>query len=103
MEDDRSSSWPLFEQSARDLAAKLGDSPKAEAAGMAREARELALVFKSWEKARPENTTRIARIRELFELNRRAMDFMSKQARASVPTPAGGTSAKTPPSSRRTR
>jgi hypothetical protein len=78
-ESNSNSSAPLFHQSAVDLASKLGAIPTAEAAGMAREARELATTFHSWASQRPENTARIARIRELFDLNRRAMDFLAQR------------------------
>lgn len=71
------SSAPLFHESAVDLATKLGVIPTAEAAGMAREARELAQVFQAWSTQRPENSARIARIQQLFDLHRRAMDFLA--------------------------
>lgn len=79
MSDDRSTSWPLFRESAVDLATKLAAIPTAEAAGMAREARELARIFLTWETKKPENEARIARIRQLFELNRRVMDFLARR------------------------
>jgi len=78
-ESTSSSSAPLFHESAVDLATKLATIPTAEAAGMAREARELAIVFHSWATHKPENATRIARIRELFDLNRRAMAFLAQR------------------------
>ncbi len=79
MSEDRSTSWPLFRASAVDLAAKLGEIPTAEAASMAHEARDLAQIFLDWETKKPENDTRIARIRQLFDLNRRVMDFLAKR------------------------
>lgn len=79
MTEDRSRSWPLFRESATDLATKLATIQTAEAAGMAREARELAQVFLEWETKKPENPARIARIQQLFELNRRVMDFLAKR------------------------
>jgi hypothetical protein len=82
MTEDRSSSWPLFRDSAADLAAKLAEIPTAEAASMAHEARELATVFQAWETKKPENEARIARIRQLFDLNRRVMDFLAKRKSA---------------------
>ncbi len=82
MSDDRSTSWPLFRESAIDLATKLAEIPTAEAAGMAHEARDLAGIFLSWDTKKPENDARIARIRQLFELNRRVMDFLAKRKSA---------------------
>ena len=84
MSEDRSTSWPLFRESAVDLATKLAEIPTAEAASMAHEARELAQVFLAWETKKPENDTRIARIRQLFDLNRRVMDFLAKRKSAPV-------------------
>ncbi len=81
MADQGTSSWALFRQSAEDLANKLAEHPQMEAQQMAREARELVGVFATWNAARPENEVRIATIHRLFDLNRRAMDFLSRQAR----------------------
>jgi len=91
--EDRSTSWALFRQSAEDLAVRLAEVAQPDAQKMAREARELAEVFREWERARPTNETRIAAIQTLFTLNRRAMDYLSKQGR--------GSSSSGPPSSRR--
>jgi hypothetical protein len=82
MSEDRSSSVDLFRQSALDLAQKLSEIGTAEAMGMAREARELAETFKGWEKKKPENDVRIAKIQQLFALNRRVMDFLSQRTKA---------------------
>ncbi len=79
MSEDSSSSVPLFHESAVDLATRLSAIPTAEAAGMAREARELAQAFKSWATHKPEHSARIARIQQLFDLNRRAMDFLAQR------------------------
>jgi len=51
---------------------------------MAHEARELARVFLSGDTKKPENEARIARIRQLFDLNRRVMDFLAKRKSAPV-------------------
>jgi hypothetical protein len=87
MSDDRSSSSPLFHDSAVDLATKLSEIRTAEAAGMAREARDLAQVFESWQSKRPENDVRIARIQQLFDLHRRAMDFLARRKSGPIPPP----------------
>ncbi len=77
MADDKSTSVALFRQSALDLNEKLSEIGTAESMTMAREARELADTFKAWEKTKPENTARIAKIQQLFALNRRVMDFLA--------------------------
>ena len=79
MSEDTSSSVPLFHESAVDLAAKLAAIPTAEAAGMAREARDLAQAFKSWASQKPEHSVRTARIQQLFDLHRRAMDYLAQR------------------------
>ncbi len=89
--EEKSSSWSMFLQSANDLAVKLNDHPSAEAVMMKREARELANVFQSWESKRPANEARVAAIQQLFDLNRRVMDFVASQRQPR----------STPPSSRR--
>jgi len=82
MPDDRSTSVALFRQSALDLGQKLAEIGTAEAMTMAREARELAETFRAWESARPENAARIAKIQQLFALNRRVMDFLALRNKA---------------------
>lgn len=80
--EDKSSSIPLFRKSAEDLARKLADIGTAESMSMAREARELTETFRSWEKSRPDNNVRIARIQQLFALNRKAMDYLAQRNKA---------------------
>jgi hypothetical protein len=80
--DPKSNSVPLFRQSAEDLAAKLAEIGTAESMSMAREARDLASTFRGWEKARPTNDVRIASIQQLFNLNRRVMDFLALRNKA---------------------
>jgi hypothetical protein len=77
--EDRSNSWPLFQQSAEDLREKLSEIGTAEAMALAREARILAETFHSWDAKRPENAARIAAIQQLFSLNRRVMDFLTQR------------------------
>jgi hypothetical protein len=81
MPEDKSNSCALFRQSAEDLVTRLSEVQQTDAAAMAREARELAAVFQSWSAVRPTPRARIAAIQHLFDLNRRAMDFLSNQAR----------------------
>jgi hypothetical protein len=79
--DDNSTGSAEFLRSAEDLQAKLGGIATAESMGMAREARELAETFKSWQKSRPADDTRIAAIRQLMELNRRVMHYLAQRPR----------------------
>ncbi len=79
--DQNREAAPEFLRSAEDLQAKLRAVGTAESMGMAREARDLVETFKSWQTRRPANDTRIAAIRQLMELNRRAMDFLSQRAK----------------------
>lgn len=79
MSDDRSTSSPLFRDSAVDLVSKLSEVQTAEAASMAREARELASIFEAWLTKRPENDARSSRIAQLFDLHRRAMDYLAQR------------------------
>lgn len=84
MTEQSPTSWALFRQSAEDLAGKLAEvGGQPEAQQMAREARDLVALFTSWGVTRPANDVRIAAIHQLFDLNRRAMDFLSKQGRTS--------------------
>lgn len=72
-----SASTHLFQDSAEQLAKRLEQEPSDIARTLAREARELATRFAQWQKARPADDVRVATIQQLFELNRRAMDYLS--------------------------
>ncbi|MFT3774533.1 MAG: hypothetical protein QM820_54950 [Minicystis sp.] len=79
---DQSNSVPLFRQSAEDLVKKLSEIGTAEAMGLLREARELVDTFRAWESTgRPPNDVRIAKIQQLFALNRRVLDFLAQRAK----------------------
>lgn len=80
--DESNAAAPEFLRSAEELQAKLTAVGTAEAMGMGREARDLASTFRAWQKVRPANEARIAAIRQLMELNRRAMDFLSQRVKA---------------------
>ena len=92
--EDRSSSWPLFRQSAEDLASKLQEIKTADAMGLGKEASTLAATFASWEVNRPTSEVRVATIQLLFDLNRRAQDYLSKQGRP--PSSKNGPPSSTP-------
>lgn len=81
MDDQSAAAAPEFQKSAEDLVAKLGAIGTAESMGMAREARDLGETFRSWQKKRPDDDARIVAIRQLFELNRRVMDYLAQRAK----------------------
>jgi hypothetical protein len=78
----RTASAPIFEKSAEDLVTRLERDGSESARVMAREARALVELFRGWGERRPADDARISAIRQLFDLNRRAMDYLS---RGSVP------------------
>lgn len=72
-----SASTHLFQDSAEQLAKRLEQEPSDLARSLAREARELASRFAQWHTARPADDIRVATIQQLFDLNRRAMDYLA--------------------------
>lgn len=76
----RTESTPIFKKSAEDLLARLERDPSEPAREMAKETRALVEVFRRWGNERPPDAERISAIQALFELNRRAMDFLSRGA-----------------------
>lgn len=72
-----SASTHLFRDSAEQLALRLEQEPSEIAVGLAREARELAGRFAAWQTDRPTDDVRVATIERLFELNRRALDYLA--------------------------
>jgi hypothetical protein len=77
--DDSGTLAQEFLRSAEDLQSKLGAVGTAESMGMEREARELVETFKAWQTKRPADATRIAAIRHLMDLNRRAMQYLAER------------------------
>ncbi len=79
MSEGQSTTSPLFENSAQEVASRL-EGHKGEAAiAMALEARQLVEEFRSWKSKRPLDHVRINAIRQLFDLHRRAMDYLAQQ------------------------
>ena len=68
----------LFQENAEKLAVRLEQEASEEARALANEARELAAQFFAWQSKKPEGQVRVARIQQLFDLNRRAMDLMTQ-------------------------
>jgi hypothetical protein len=73
----QSSSTRLFQDSAEQLAVRLEKEGSDAACALAREARELAVRFAEWQEKRPADEVRVATIQRLFELNRRANDYIA--------------------------
>ncbi|MFT3769577.1 MAG: hypothetical protein QM820_29425 [Minicystis sp.] len=67
----------LFLDSTEQLALRLEQEPSEVAHALAREARALYARFASWQNERPADDVRVATIQALFDLNRRAMDYLS--------------------------
>jgi hypothetical protein len=68
----------LFRDSAEHLAVRLETEPEGAARALAAEARDLARRFATWQEHRPEDEERVALIGRLFDLNRRAMDYLAE-------------------------
>ena len=68
----------VFLDSARELAARLSRHGSPEAQSMVMEALSLADQFRRWSVERPENDVRLGTIKQLMELNRRAMDYLTE-------------------------
>ncbi len=72
-----SASTHLFQDSAEQLAVRMEQEPGEVARSLAAEARELAAQFSHWQTERPADDVRVATIQRLFDLNRRAMDYLA--------------------------
>lgn len=85
--NNRSSNSPvsaatlLFLDNAEKLAARLAQEKSGAAQTLAIEAKELASHFCAWQSKKPEGSVRVARIQQLFDLNRRAMDLLGESDR----------------------
>ncbi len=73
----QSASTRLFQDSADELAIRLENEGSEASLALAREARELAAAFTVWQVERPTDEVRVAIIQRLFELNRRAQDYLA--------------------------
>jgi len=89
-------SAPIFAENVADLIRRLthDDSPAAQE--MLREAVELGDCFRKWQIQRPTQDVRVATIQQLFDLNRRAMDHLS---RGHAPQGGATRTPSSPPSS----
>jgi hypothetical protein len=72
-----SASTHLFQDSAEQLAVRLEQEQTDAAGALAAEARALAVHFATWQTERPADDVRVATIQRLFDLNRRAMDYLA--------------------------
>jgi hypothetical protein len=73
----QSASTRLFQESAEQLALDLEREGSQAAAILAREARELAARFRAWAQERPSDEERVATLQRLFDLDRRASDYLA--------------------------
>ena len=73
----QSASTRLFQESAEELAIRLESEGSEASRTLAIEARELAVSFAVWHEERPTDEVRVATIQRLFELNRRALDYLA--------------------------
>ena len=71
-------STPLFVQSAEDLISRLARVDSEPARAMRAEVQELLTLFRGWEHHKPPDEIRVTKIRQLFDLQRRAMDLLTK-------------------------
>ncbi len=101
MSEGHSTTSPLFENSAEEVANRLEAHKTDIAIAMANEARQLVDEFRSWRSKRPLDHVRIAAIRQLFDLHRRAMDYLAQQQQQQHASSGGsgmGTGPDAPPS-----
>ena len=75
--DYQSASTRLFKESAEELALRLEEEGSDTARLLAAEAHQLVQRFVEWQTVRPTDDERVATIQRLFELNRRAADYMA--------------------------
>jgi hypothetical protein len=73
------SSAPIFVESAEEVIRRLAPISTPEAAMLVHEAKRLSEEFRTWEKVRPEDGVRLAMIRSIFELHRKAMDYLARR------------------------
>jgi hypothetical protein len=84
--DEPTVSSPLFQKSAEELAQRLERDATEGARQMAREARDLAARFAQWGSGRPETEVRLAAIQALFDLHRRALDYLARRGPSAPPS-----------------
>lgn len=76
-----STQLPVFELTAEDLATKLEDEGggSSESLELARRARDLLELFRSWRDVQPEGAERTQAVTALVDLNRQAQEFLSSR------------------------
>jgi hypothetical protein len=67
---------PLFENSAKEVLARLDGDDSVEAQEMRKEAQDLIVVFREWMVNRPSDPIRHDTVNRLFALYRRAMNHL---------------------------
>jgi len=76
-------STSLFLESAESLASRLEANGSERAREMALEARALGARFRKWQTVAPARDERVQSIQQLFDLNRRALDYLANAGRPS--------------------
>lgn len=74
-------STSLFLESAESLTVRLEANGSERARELAKEARALATRFRRWQTEAPARNERVESIQLLFDLNRRALDFLASAGR----------------------
>jgi hypothetical protein len=66
----------IFVDTAEEVLRRLAGDSSPEALAMINEAQELAHVFRTWQVVRPADSERLAAIRRIFEVQRKAMEYL---------------------------
>jgi hypothetical protein len=70
-----SASLPMFEHTAREIAQEMGRDPSPASQDVARRARELAELFRSWGTEEPPPDSRSQAIQRVLDLHREAQEL----------------------------
>jgi len=73
-----SSTWPIWEQAARELLEKLDGDESLEAVALIQEARAALDRFQKWVSDPPGPEIRAEAIRDMLELNRRVLEHTAR-------------------------
>jgi hypothetical protein len=70
----------IFVDTAEEVLRRLAGDSTPEAMAMVREAQELARVFRMWQVVRPADKERLVAIQRMFEVHRKAMEYLGHRA-----------------------
>jgi hypothetical protein len=94
----------FFADSALQLVRRLEGETNPEARQLVEHVKELANLFEEWRHRRPADEERVKKIRELFDCNRRALDYFAARGIPTTTRPGpqqSGTNEVGPPSTRK--